>query len=97
MISSQEGMVQVNLGELSNKAILNIIPAQDIQGIASELVIHGTGLSKFNLEVGGQINMQDSFFLLNREIGANYYATVNTAQAAGPNGKYSTLEFNAGL
>ena len=41
--------------------------------------------------------MQDSFFLLNREIGANYYATVNTAQAAGPNGKYSTLEFNAGL
>lgn len=41
--------------------------------------------------------MQDSFFLLNREIGANYFATVNSKNAAGYNGKYSTLEFNAGL
>ena len=97
MLTDQEGMVQINIGELSNKAILNIIPAQDIQGIASELVIHGSGLTKFNLQVGGQINLQDSFFLLNREIGANYYATVNTKKAAGYNGKYSTLEFNAGL
>lgn len=57
MLTDQEGMVQINIGELSNKAILNIIPAQDIQGIASELVIHGSGLTKFNLQVGGQINL----------------------------------------
>lgn len=42
-------MVQVQLGELSNKAVLNFIPSQDIRDIASELIIHGSGLSKFNL------------------------------------------------
>ena len=96
-ITDQEGMVRVNLGELSNKAIMNFIPAQDIKEIASELVIHQKGLSKFNLQVGGQINLQDSFFLLNREIGANYYLTVNDQNAAQPDGLEKTLDFNAGL
>ena len=77
LIIGTEGMVQINLAELSKKAIFSFIPAQDIKGIASELVIHGSGLSKFNLQVGGQINLKDSFFLLNREIGANYYANVD--------------------
>ena len=90
-------MVQVNLGELSNKAILNFIPSQDIKDIASELIIHGSGLSKFNLQVGGQINLQDSFYLLNREIGANYYVTVDHRKAAADDGLYATLDFNAGL
>ena len=70
-------MIQCNIGELSNKAIMSLIPAQDIKEITSELVIHGAGLTKFNLMVGGQINLMDSFFLLNREIGANYYANVS--------------------
>ena len=49
LTAGHEGMVQVQLGELSNKAILNFIPSQDIKDIASELIIHGSGPSKFNL------------------------------------------------
>ena len=49
LTADHEGMVAVRLGELSNKAILNFIPSQDIRDIASELIIHGSGLSKFNL------------------------------------------------
>lgn len=53
MIAVKEGMVQVILGELSDKSIMNFIQAQDIGSISSELVIHGKGISKFNLLVGG--------------------------------------------
>ena len=39
-------------------------------------------MSKFNLQVGGQINYQDSFFLLNSELGANYYVNVDFRPAS---------------
>lgn len=97
LVSDQEGMVQVMLGELADKSIVSFIPAQDIKQIASELKIYNSGLSKFNLQVGGQINIQDSFFLLNREMGANYYATVDDKPASTYGGFYKNLGFNAGL
>ena len=96
LITGSKGMVQINLAELSNKAIMSLIPAQDIKPIASELAIHESGISKFKLHVGGQINLQDSFFLLNLEIGANYYANVDHKEATGKNGKFAELSFNAG-
>lgn len=48
-LTAQEGMVAVALNELSTQSIFRFIPSQDIKGFASELVIHGTNLSKFNL------------------------------------------------
>ena len=41
--------------------------------------------------------MKDSFFLLNREMKANYYVTVDDRDAAKPDGLTNTLAFNAGL
>lgn len=41
--------------------------------------------------------MQDSFFLLNREIGANYYVNVDHKPAHGKNGATAELQFDAGL
>ena len=41
--------------------------------------------------------MKDSFFLLNREMKANYYVTVDERDAAKPDGVTNTLAFNAGL
>lgn len=90
-------MVAVALNELSVRSIFRFIPSQDITGFASELLIHGTNLSKFNLQVGGQINLQDSFFLLNSEMGANFYVTVDYKPAEEEDGQFRHLEFDAGL
>ena len=96
-LTAQEGMVALALNELSTKSIFRFIPSQDIKSFTSELVIHGTNLSKFNLQVGGQINLQDAFYLLNSELGANYYVNVDYRPANEKGGQFKNLVFDAGL
>ena len=48
-LSEEMGFIHMQLSDLSTNAKLCFIPSQDIQGIASELLLKIEGASKFNL------------------------------------------------
>ena len=87
----------MQLNELSTNAKLCLIPSQDIQGFASELLIKIPGMTKFNLQIGGHINLTDSFYVLNKDLGQMFYFHINQTTAAGKSAEQSVLEINAGL
>lgn len=41
------------------------------------MLINSKMTNKFNLKVGGRVNLQDAFYLMNTEAGQNYFLSVN--------------------
>ena len=54
-------------------------------------------MTKFNLQIGGHVNLKDSFYVVNRDLGQMYYFHISPTTAAGSSADQSVLEINAGL
>ena len=54
-------------------------------------------MNNFNLQVGGQINLKEAFYILNSETSQMYYLFISTDTACGDDGTESVLDMNAGL
>lgn len=41
------------------------------------MLINTEQVNKFRLQVGGHVNVKDAFYILNSEVGQNYYFSVS--------------------
>jgi hypothetical protein len=92
-----QGKIKVGIGELSPLAKLKLVPSQDINQFSSEMLINTQQVNKFSLQVGGHVNVKDAFYIMNSEMGFNYYFHVNRDDPAGRDGPASIVELSAGF
>ena len=65
----------------------------------SEMLINSKDAKRFNLQIGGHINIKDSFYLMNIQESTQqkYFLHIDKTKAATRDGMESTLEVDAGL
>ena len=61
------------------------------------MLLNTKELNKFNLQVGGKINISDAFYLMNSEAGQNYYFNVDSKKTISQDGQNKILELSASL
>jgi len=96
-MSDDHGYIAITIGDNDPSSWIKFIPSQDMRDFASEMLINTRELNKFNLQIGGQINLKEAFFLLNNESNQMYYFHVNEEKCAGSAGVGTVLELNAGM
>ena len=64
-MSDDFGAIKVTLQGLSPCSWIRLIPSNNEQEFRSELLINSKDSKKFNLKIGGHINVRDAFYLVN--------------------------------
>lgn len=84
LITKEKGRNIVRLDVPSLLSKLVFVPAHDTKELAQELGIYSTGLTKFNMTIGGFINLKDAFYILNRETDSMQYLNVDQTKVEKP-------------
>ena len=98
-MSDDFGAIKVTLQGLSPCSWIRIIPSTNEQEFRSELLINSKDAKKFNLKIGGHINVRDAFYLVNMKSETNekFYLSVDKKKVAHNDGASQVLEVNASL
>lgn len=98
-MSDDHGAVKVDLKGLHPSSWIKIIPSRNELYFRSEMLINSNDAKKFNLQIGGHINIKDSFYMLNINSTNNqkYYLHIEKSKVNNKDGMNAVLEVNASL